>query len=126
MSQQAWVNLIAIGVLATLIGAILAFILVSPRWQLVTPLFISAGVATAIFLVPPGIDGRDSFHVRLGVAILAALGVALVTLTIRARRAEPSGRDLFGVIAVSLFGVSLPVIAGVALIVAACSGGACD
>jgi hypothetical protein len=126
VSQQDWINLIAIGLLASVIGAVLAFILVKPRRQLAAPLVISTAIAIVIYLLPPGELDADAFHIRLGFAIVAVLGVALVALAIRARRTEPSGRVVFGVIAVSLFGVSLPVIALFALFAVACAGGGCD
>jgi hypothetical protein len=63
---------------ASIVGGIAALFWVDRRGLLIVLYMCTLASSFAIYLFPPGIDGRDGFHVRLGIAVGAALAIAAV------------------------------------------------
>jgi hypothetical protein len=100
---------------SVVVAAAIAVAAVRPRRQLVAPYVITLALSFAAYLLPPTINGRDDFHRRLEIALVAALIVGALAAA-RAFRA----RDALGRLAVCLLGVATPPLVLFGLLTAAC------
>jgi hypothetical protein len=98
-------------------ATVLALAAVRPRRQFVVPYLVTLALSFTAYLMPPTINGRDDFHSRLQVALVAALIVGAVA-AVRAPRA----RDALGRLAVCVLGVATPPLLLFGFLAAACWG----
>ena len=108
--------LLVLGGLVVLM-AVLSWIAVPSRRQFVRPFLITVALSLAVYLMPPGIDGRDEFHRRLEIAIVLALVVGAISAA-RATRV----RAALGRIAFCLLGAATPPLFLLSLLTVACWG----
>ncbi len=90
------------------------------RWALPLTWLAATLLSTALYLLPTTVDGRNAFHERLAIALLASCVLAWEA----SRRAGPSTSQGLAVLAAAAGTLTPPAIL-VALVEIACPGGGC-
>jgi hypothetical protein len=112
--------LLLLFVLGAIVAATLAVARGIGRWALPLTWLAATLLSTALYLLPTAVDGRNAFHERLALALLASCVLAWEA----SRRAGPSASQGLAVLVAAVGTLTPPAIL-VALVEIACPGGGC-